>query len=74
MLRSEPGVKFLAAIIIIIIICSILLVEDRKGAPDREQHKQIFEKDEKTGQGRGPWVCSTALRSPLYLVLSVPRA
>ena len=32
MLRNEPGMKVLA--IIITIICSILFVEDRKGAPE----------------------------------------
>lgn len=47
MLRNEPGMKVLA----IIIVCSILFVEDRKGAPDRAELRV------KTGQERGPLVC-----------------
>lgn len=65
MLRNEPGLKVLA---IIIIICSILFVEDRKGAPDRAEHRV------KTGQERGPLVCGIAQRGLLFLPLCVPRA
>lgn len=58
MLRNEPGIKVLA---IIIIICSILFVEDRKGAPDRAKHRV------KTGRERGPSVCGIAQKGLAYL-------
>lgn len=66
MLGNEPGIKVLA---IIIIICSILFVEDRKGAPDRAKHRV------KTGRERGPsvWYSTEGPGLP-FLPLCVPRA
>ena len=66
MLRNEPGIKVLA--IIIIILCSILFVEDWEGASDRAKHRA------KTGQARGPSVCGVAQRGLHFLPLCVPRA